>query len=604
MAFPFLKTQDEAVGLSELEQTYAKGLATLRDIIAPSALEVNPNFIRLGKKLVRVFFVFTYPRYLNTNWFGPIINLDRYMDISLFIHPVDTTLALKNMRKKVAQLEAEISMREEQGMVRDPMLETAYQDLENLRDSLQQAREKLFKFGIYISIYGDTPEELDKIETAIRSILEARLVYSKTALYQQTEGFNSALPLVNDIIQVNATMNSGPVGATFPFVSADLTSDNGILYGINRHNSSLILFDRFSLENANTVVFGKSGGGKSYASKLEILRSLMLGADVIVIDPENEYQYLAETVGGSFFRISLTSENHINPFDLSIPRPDESPADILRSNTINLVGLIRIMLGGLTPEEDAVIDQAITQTYAARDITAQSDFSKVTFPTMGDLKTVLDGMVGAQSLAIRLEKYVSGSYSGFLNNPTNIQTKNKLVVFNVRDMEDELRPIAMYIVLHYIWNIVRSELKKRILMIDEAWWLLKTEDGASFMFGIAKRTRKYYLGVTTITQDVTDFINSPYGKPIITNSSLQFLFKQAPANTEILQKTFNLTDEEKFLLLESDVGEGLFFAGLKHVAIKVAASYTEDQIITSDPAQLLKIEQAKQEMAKAETMAL
>ncbi|OGD29769.1 conjugal transfer protein TraC [Candidatus Azambacteria bacterium RIFCSPHIGHO2_01_FULL_44_55] len=604
MAFPFLKTQDEAVGLSELEQTYAKGLATLRDIIAPSALEVNPNFIRLGKKLVRVFFVFTYPRYLNTNWFGPIINLDRYMDISLFIHPVDTTLALKNMRKKVAQLEAEISMREEQGMVRDPMLETAYQDLENLRDSLQQAREKLFKFGIYISIYGDTPEELDKIETAIRSILEARLVYSKTALYQQTEGFNSALPLVNDIIQVNATMNSGPVGATFPFVSADLTSDNGILYGINRHNSSLILFDRFSLENANTVVFGKSGGGKSYASKLEILRSLMLGADVIVIDPENEYQYLAETVGGSFFRISLTSENHINPFDLSIPRPDESPADILRSNTINLVGLIRIMLGGLTPEEDAVIDQAITQTYAARDITAQSDFSKVTFPTMGDLKTVLDGMVGAQSLAIRLEKYVSGSYSGFLNNPTNIQTKNKLVVFNVRDMEDELRPIAMYIVLHYIWNIVRSELKKRILMIDEAWWLLKTEDGASFMFGIAKRARKYYLGVTTITQDVTDFINSPYGKPIITNSSLQFLFKQAPANTEILQKTFNLTDEEKFLLLESDVGEGLFFAGLKHVAIKVAASYTEDQIITSDPAQLLKIEQAKQEMAKAETMAL
>lgn len=592
------------MGLSELEQTYAKGLATLRDIIAPSALEVNPNFIRLGKKLVRVFFVFTYPRYLNTNWFGPIINLDRYMDISLFIHPVDTTLALKNMRKKVAQLEAEISMREEQGMVRDPMLETAYQDLENLRDSLQQAREKLFKFGIYISIYGDTPEELDKIETAIRSILEARLVYSKTALYQQTEGFNSALPLVNDIIQVNATMNSGPVGATFPFVSADLTSDNGILYGINRHNSSLILFDRFSLENANTVVFGKSGGGKSYASKLEILRSLMLGADVIVIDPENEYQYLAETVGGSFFRISLTSENHINPFDLSIPRPDESPADILRSNTINLVGLIRIMLGGLTPEEDAVIDQAITQTYAARDITAQSDFSKVTFPTMGDLKTVLDGMVGAQSLAIRLEKYVSGSYSGFLNNPTNIQTKNKLVVFNVRDMEDELRPIAMYIVLHYIWNIVRSELKKRILMIDEAWWLLKTEDGASFMFGIAKRARKYYLGVTTITQDVTDFINSPYGKPIITNSSLQFLFKQAPANTEILQKTFNLTDEEKFLLLESDVGEGLFFAGLKHVAIKVAASYTEDQIITSDPAQLLKIEQAKQEMAKAETMAL
>ena len=591
MPLPFFSKKEE-VTETTVPDTYRSGLEALHDILAPAALEVTPNHLRLNKKLVRTFFVFNYPRFLNTNWFAPIINLDKTTDISFFIHPVDTGTALKNLRKKVAEVESEIAMQEEKGIVRDPMLETAYKDLEDLRDKLQQAREKLFKFGLYIAVYADNIEELNKIETTIRSILDAKLVYSKTAIYQQTEAFKSTLPLANDHLQINTAMNSGPAAATFPFVSSDLTSDNGILYGINRHNNSLVLFDRFSLENANTVVFGKSGGGKSYASKLEILRSLMLGTDIIVIDPENEYQYLAETVGGAFVKISLTSENHINPFDLPPAKEDEDPASILRSNTINLVGLIRIMLGGLTPEEDAIMDSAITQTYASRDTT----------PTMSDLKIILDSMTDAESLSRRLEKYVTGSYAGFLNNPTNIEIKNKMVVFSIRDMEEELRPIAMYVILHFVWNVVRSELKKRILVVDEAWWLMKSEDGASFMFGIAKRARKYFLGVTTITQDVTDFLNSPYGKPVLTNSSLQFLFKQSPANIDVLQKTFNLTDEEKFLLLESEVGEGLFFAGLKHVAIKVIASYTEDQIITSDPAQLLQIEQAKRELARAEAV--
>ncbi|MBI4919813.1 ATP-binding protein [Candidatus Azambacteria bacterium] len=585
------------------EQITNAAAADLRSILAPAALEIDPSFLRLNKKLARTFFVFNYPRFLNTNWFSEVINLDKTLDVSFFIHPIDTGAALKSLRKKVAQVASEISMREEKGLVRDPMLETAYQDLEDLRDKLQQAREKFFKFGLYITLYGNSLEELNKMETSLRSILDTKLAYSKSAIYQQDKGFKSTLPLMTDELEINTPMNSGPIAATFPFVSSDLTSDNGILYGINRHNNSLVLFDRFSLENANTVVFGKSGGGKSYASKLEILRSLMFGTDVIVIDPENEYQYLAETIGGAFFKISLTSENHLNPFDLPIPKEGENPADILRSGVISLVGLIRIMLGGLTPEEDAIIDSAITQTYASRDITPNSDFSKAVMPTMSDLKTVLDSMAGAESLSRRLEKYVTGSYAGFLNNRTNLEIKNKLVVFSIRDMEEELRPAAMYIILHFIWNMVRSELKKRILMVDEAWWLMKHDDGASFLFGIAKRARKYFLGVTTITQDVSDFINSPYGKPILTNSSLQFLFKQSPANIDVIQKTFNLTDEEKFLLLESDVGEGLFFAGSKHVAIKVIASYTEDQIITSDPAQLLQIEQAKKELERAETLA-
>ena len=567
--------------------------AALRDILAPAALEITSGFIRINKVLARTFFVFNYPRFLNTNWFSDVINLDRTMDISFFVHPIDTGAALKDLRRKVAEVESEISMREEKGMVRDPMLETAYQDLEDLRDKLQQSRERFFKFGLYITVYGNSAEELDKVETALRSILEAKLVYGKSAIYQQDIGFKSTLPLADDMLAINTAMNSSPIAATFPFVSSDLTSDSGILYGINRHNNSLILFDRFSLENANTVIFGKSGGGKSYAAKLEILRSLMFGTEVIIIDPENEYQYLAETIGGAFFKISLTSDHHINPFDLPAPREDESAADLLRSNIINLVGLVRIMLGGLTPEEDAIIDTAITQTYASRDTT----------PTMADLKTVLENMAGAESLSRRLEKYVSGSYSGFLNNPTNLEVKNKLVVFSIRDMEEELRPIAMYMILHFIWNLVRAELKKRILMVDEAWLLLKYDDGASFMFGIAKRARKYFLGVTTITQDVSDFLQSAYGRPILTNSSLQFLFKQSPANIDTIQKTFNLTDEEKFLLLESEVGEGLFFAGAKHVAIKVFASYTEDQIITSDPNQILQIERAKKELERAESMA-
>ncbi|MBI2054689.1 MAG: DUF87 domain-containing protein [Candidatus Sungbacteria bacterium] len=580
------------------EEIYRSGELSLKDVISPSALEANPSFLRLGEKLSRTLFAFSYPRYLHTNWFTPIINMDKVYDISMFVHPVDTAIVLNQLRKKVAQVQSQISTREEKGLVRDPQLDTAYRDLEELRDKLQQATEKLFNFALYITIYADTEEDLNKIETAIKSSLEAKLVYMKPALFQQEEGFHSTLPLNEDELLIHNYMNSSPISSTFPFVSFDLTSSKGIMYGINRHNNSLIIFDRFSMPNANSVTFAQSGSGKSYASKLEILRSLMIGMDVIVIDPEREYEYLAETVGGKYFNISLNSQHHINPFDLPPPREDESPADILRSNIINLVGLFRIMLGGLSPEEDSVLDRAITDTYASRDITPESDFSKTDFPTLSDLALVLTNTEGGGSLAMRLKKYTEGSWAGFLNQPTNIDFQGpKLVVFSVRDMEEELRPIAMYIVLHYIWNVVRAQLKKRLLVVDEAWVLMRHEDGASFLYGIAKRGRKYYLGLSTITQDVADFMGSPYGKPIVTNSSIQLLLKQSPATIDTIVKTFNLTDEEKFLLLESDVGEGIFFAGMKHVAIKIIASYTEDQIITSDPAQLLLIKQAKKEFA-------
>ncbi len=576
---------------------YKQGALNLVDTIAPTALKIGSREIELGEKFVRAFYTISYPRFLVDGWFSPVVNLDKVLDISIFIHPIDTAQALRGFQKKVAEVESQINERESKGLVRDPMLDTAHQDLESLRNNLQQAQEKLFDVGLYLALYGDSKEEIDKTEGDIRGILDAKLVYTKPALFQQEQGFRSCLPLGTDELLVNSKLNSSPLSSLFPFVSFDLTSDRGILYGINRHNSSLILFDRFSLENYNSVIFAKSGSGKSYATKLEVLRSLMFGIDVIVIDPEREYEQLAEATGGRSFNISLSSEHHINPFDLPPVREDEDPRDILRSNIINLVGLLRIMLGGLSPTEDAIIDRAISETYALKDITGDADFTGAEPPLLSDFEQVLSGMEGSESLVERLSKYTRGTWAGFLNQPTNIDINQQFVVFSVRDMEDELKPVAMYITTHYIWNAVRHELKKRLLIIDEAWWMMKSEDTASFLYSMAKRGRKYYLGVCTITQEVEDFLNSQYGRAILNNSSLQLLLKQSPTTIDALQQTFKLTDEEKYLLLEAGVGEGLFFAGLKHVAIKVVASYTEDQIITSDPSQLIAIRQEKERHA-------
>lgn len=577
-------------------EIYETGVLELKDIIAPSALKISSKEINLGGKVVRTFFVISYPRFLSDNWFSPIVNLDKEFDVSIFIHPIETAKALREFQKKVAEVQSQISVREQKGFVRDPSLDAAYRNLEDLRDKLQQAQEKLFDVGIYVSVYGKDEQELDKVESEIRSILEAKLVYVRPALFQQEQGFKSVVPIGEDSLGVHSKLNSSPLSSVFPFVSFDLTSDKGILYGINRHNSSLILFDRFSLANYNSVTFAKSGAGKSYAVKLEILRSLMFDIDVIIIDPEKEFEYLAEAVDGRYFNISLTSEHHINPFDLPAPREDETSANVLRSQIVNLVGLFRIMLGGLTPEEDAIVDRAITETYALKDITVDSDFTNIEAPLLSDFEMVLAGMEGTDSLVQKISKYTRGTWAGFINKPSNVDINNKLIVFSIRDMEDELRPVAMYIITHFIWNAVRKELKKRLLVIEEAWQMMVSEDAASFLFSMAKRGRKYYLGLATITQDVNDFLNSPYGLPIITNSSIQLLLKQSPTTIDLVQKTFNLTDEEKFLLLESDVGEGIFFAGLKHVAIKIIASYTEDQIITSDPSQILAIKQAKKDI--------
>ncbi|HBU06817.1 MAG TPA: conjugal transfer protein TraC [Candidatus Magasanikbacteria bacterium] len=590
--------EEELITLEE-ERLYREGTVQIKDLIAPSAFKVESNFVQLGETFLRTIYVITYPRYISVGWSAPLLNFNSTMDVSMFFYPVNSAVILKQLKNKVGALQAQLSGDAEKGAPRDPLRETALRDIEQLRDDLTQGVEHFFQFAFYVTIYAKNIEDLNKMTDDVENIFGSKLIYTKHVLFQAEQGFNSTLPMAIDELMVAFNMNSSPIAASFPFISSELTSDNGILYGINRHNNSLILFDRFSLQNANMVVFATAGSGKSYTVKLEVLRSLMLGTEIIVIDPEMEYLHLAEAVGGTYVNISLASESKVNPFDL--PRPvgqQISTEDIIRSAVITLKGLIRIMFKELTPQEDSIMDRALLETYAKKDITPDSDLSNIDPPIMQDLLDVLEGMEGAEELVMKLRKYTDGTFSGLFNSPTNVNMNNNLVIFSVRDLEDELRPMAIYTLINYVWNIVRSVRKKRLLIIDEAWWLMTHEDSARFIYALVKRCRKYYLGVTTITQDVNDFLRSQYGQAIVTNSALQLLMKQSPASIEMIQKTFMLTEGEKYLLLESTIGEGIFFAGNKHAAIKVVASYTEDQLITTDPKQLMEIEKAKEEFEK------
>ncbi|MDH5596536.1 MAG: DUF87 domain-containing protein [Candidatus Peregrinibacteria bacterium] len=585
------EAQTTAAEIREAEKIYKQGLATIKDLIAPSSMEIMFDKIRVSGVTAKSFFVYAYPRYTEVNWLSPVINFDVSMDISMFIYPTSSVKMMKFLKNKVAQIQSSIRIEQEKGMVSDPALETALQDAEELRRNIQRGEEKFFQFALYFTIYAENEEKMKIIQTKLETALGGKLVLSKSADLQMEHGFNSCLPLATDELEVSHNMNTNPLSTTFPFSSSDLTSSEGILYGINRHNDSLIIFDRFNLPNANSVVFATSGAGKSYAVKLEVLRSLMMGTDVIIVDPENEYEELASTVNGTYLRVSLNSEQRINPFDLPSPisGSEEGAGELLRANIITLHGLLNLMLGKLTPEEEGMMDKALLDTYALKGITMETENpASLEPPTMEDLQDVLSNMKGADNLAQRLQKYTVGTFAGLFNKPTNVNiSQTGLMVFCIRDLEDALRPIAMYIILNYIWNTVRSELKRRLLIIDEAWSLMQYEDSARFLYGLVKRARKYYLGITTITQDVEDFVESDFGKPIITNSSMQLLLKQSTSAIDKLSQIFNLTEGEKYLLLNAGVGQGLFFAGLKHVAIQIIASYNEDKIITTNPEEML-----------------
>lgn len=584
----------EVQAQANAERVLKEGMASIRDIIAPAAIKVEFKYLQLGDYYIRSFFVYSYPRYLYTDWLSPVINADFAIDTSIYIYPVNSKEILQKLRTKSAQIQSTVSEQAQKGLVRDPMLETAYQDVEELRDTLQRGENKYFKSSLYFTIYAKTMEELDSQTNFLENLLGGQLVLTKQAFLQQEQGLNSTLPLCHDELLITKNLDTEALSTFFPFVSSDLSRNEGILYGINRHTNGMVIFDRFKLENANSVVLAKSGSGKSYAVKLELLRYLMFDSEVIVIDPENEYETLCDSLGGAYLNISANSDSRINPFDLPLilAGDQEEGEDSLRSNIIMLHGLIKVMMGGkLTPTEDNLLDQGLVQTYAAKGITIDPTTHGLTPPTMGDLQRTLASIKGCERLSESLKKYTEGTFSGVFNQLSNISLNNKFIVFSIRDLEEQLRPMAMYMVLNFIWNRVKSERKKRVLAVDEAWILMKYEDSAQFLFSIAKRARKYYLGLTTIVQDVEDFLTSTYGKAIVNNSSLTLLLKQHPATVDLVSQVFNLTQAEKYFLLNAEVGEGLFFAGLNHIALKVVASYQEDLLVTTNPEQLNKMEE-------------
>lgn len=587
----------------EIEQEFLRGITTLRDVIAPSSLEIQATYFRMGTKYARTIYVYGYPRQIYTGWLSPIINIDEVIDVSMFVYPVESQVVLNNLRKKVGQLEASISINAEKGKVRDPGLEAAIQDAEELRDQLQVGAERFFRFGLYITIYSNSLDELQFVQHKIETILGQQLVFSKVASSQMEQGLNSTVPQMSDQLQIRHNMNTGALSTSFPFTSADLTQEKGVLYGVNMHNNGLVIFDRFSLENANMVVFAKSGAGKSFMVKLEALRSMMMGAEIIIIDPENEYERLCDAVGGTYIHLSLNSQTRMNPFDLPRVIESEEAEDALRANLITLHGLLRLMMGGaqlaqsniampaLSPIEESDLDQALIDTYARAGITSDPLTHNSEPPTILDLYETLLHMGGTgPQLAQRLRKYTTGTFAGIFSQQSNVNINNSMVVFSIRDLEDELRPVAMYIILSYIWNKTRSDQRKRLLIVDEAWQLMKYDDSANFLFSLAKRARKYFLGLTTITQDVEDFMGSKMGRAIVANASMQMLLKQSTSAVDVLAEVFKLTDEERKRLAQFPVGQGLFFAGPNHVHVQVIASPTETSLITTNPQQIQQLE--------------
>lgn len=591
--------QQRAREQAEIEQEFLKGVRTLRDLLSPSSFEINSSYFRLGNKYGRTLYVYGYPRQLYTGWLSSIINADEVLDIAMFIYPVESQVVMKNLRKKVTQLEASQSINSEKGKVRDPALEAAIMDAEELRDQLQLGSERFFRYGLYITLYADSLDEINFMQNKIESTLGQQLVFSKVASSQQEQGVQSTAPQMADQLQIRHNMNTGAISTSFPFTSADLTQEKGVLYGINMHNNGLVIFDRFSLENANMVVFAKSGAGKSFTVKLEAIRSMMIGTEVIIIDPENEYQKLAEAVGGSYVQMSLNSDIRINPFDLPRVIDEDEADDSLRANLITLHGLIKLMISNqavpLTPNQEADLDQALIDTYARAGITSDPLTHQSPPPTISDLYDTLLHMGGSgPELAQRLRKYTSGTFAGIFSQQSNVDINNNMVVFNIQTLEEELRPVAMYIILNHIWNKTRTDKRKRMLIVDEAWQLMKYEDSANFIFSLAKRARKYYLGLTTITQDVEDFMASKMGRAIVANASMQLLLKQSSSAVDVLADVFKLTEEERKRLNNFPVGQGLFFAGQNHVHIQVVASPTEQTLVTTNPQAALDAQKAAQ----------
>ncbi len=582
---------------------FEKGMVSLADIIAPSSIEVDFHFIRIGEKFYKTIFVVGYPRYVSPNWLQPLIDFDHSMSISMFIYPTSSPDVLSDLRRKIAEMEATISSQVEEGQLIDPKVKAALDDALSVQEELAKGVERFFQYSLYITLSSETVKDLDEASKRLGTVLGSILMLPKTATLQMEDGFKSSVPLGQDRLFITRNMDTTSLASTFPFTSAMLAQDKGVMYGINEQNGSLIIFDRFSLENANEVVLGKSGAGKSYLIKLEAIRQYMFGTEVIIIDPEGEYETLANTLGGEHVSFTASDPVRINPFDMS--GLYEEGENELGLKILSLHGLLRIIMGELDAAHDAILDRALVETYRQKGITADPSTQKKQPPLMEDLYKVLLGMEdpAAKELALRLEKFIKGSLSGIFNQQSNFDLKNLLTVFNIKALEEELRPVAMHIVLDFVWTRIRKTLRKRLLILDEAWYIMKYPDSASFVYSIAKRSRKYYLALTTATQDVRDFLSTDYGKAILSNSSIQMLLKQSPSEVDLVSQTFYLSQGEKELLLSADIGEGLFFAGQSHVAMKVIAAPFEHTMITSNPQEILKMRELKEQEAQSAAQA-
>lgn len=584
-------------------QQFSRGLVTIQDIIAPEAIEVDFTFQKINSTYSRTLFVAGYPRSVPANWLSPLINYPHQITTSMFVFPVDSAEILDNLKRKITEMEAEIQSDLRAGKISNINTEVKLEDARFIREELAKGSERFFQFGLYITIQAKDKEELDRVTKSIQSTLGALLIVSKKATLQMDEGFKTTLPMGVDKLLVTRNMDTTSLATTFPFTSSELTMESGIMYGINEHNDSLVIFDRFKMENANMVIFAKSGAGKSYTVKLEILRQLMFGAEVIVMDPEHEYEDMSKAVDGEYINFTFNSHSKINPFDLA--NLYEEGENELGQKIISLHGLLKVMLGAMTPQQDALLDRALVAAYKAKGITPDPGTQNNEPPLMEDVYKALIGMENkdADDISARLEKYITGSFRGIFDQKSNIDLTKQLTVFSVKEMEEEMRPIAMYIILDFIWTRIRKTMKKRLLIIDEAWYFMKHPDSASFIYSMVKRARKYYLAITTITQDVEDFLHTDFGKAIVTNASIQFLMKQSTASIPVLAETFYLSQGERQLLVTADVGEGIFFAGQNHVALRVVASDEEHTLITTNPEEVMARRQAVLQMNTKQTLA-
>lgn len=552
------------------------------DFLSYGGLEEQRDYCVIDEKYFRTLMIAGYPYVASTGWLNMLVNFNYNIDIAYHIEQVATHTALPKLNRKILELESRKRSMQKNGSILGPEILDPLNSAVELKNKILRGQEKLFQFSIYIAITADSLAELNKITTLLETVLATGLFYTKVATFRQLEGLQSVLPRGENLLAQKRNLDTSSAALTFPFVSSELVQDSGILYGINRSNNSLVIIDRFSLHNANNIVFAQSGSGKSYTAKVEIIRQLMQGTKVIVIDPEREYEQLCKSVNGTYIKISARSKEKINPFDLTLSAHNAD--DTLASHVQDLTEIISLMAEGLSPEEKAVVDKAILITYKKFGWSMKGSRRGATYPLLKDLYKTLKTLK-EKKLCTRLEKFIKGSLSNVFDSQTNIKLDNRLIIFDIKDVSESLRQIMMVVISNFVYNRVKSDIQKRLLVIDEGWLLLQHTESARFVAGLTRRARKYYLGVSIISQQANDFLNNEYGKAIASQSSLRILMRQDTTTIKKVAEEFNLSEYEQKFLLTCDRGEALIIADQNHVAVKIVASGKEHPLITTDPAE-------------------